>query len=87
MSGAAVPWSDVPLFVAAEVPASGVPAGVTGVYTERLRAAVRARDRADADVALGVMMCRDAGVTWAQVGALLGVTKQAAQQRYAHRTW
>ena len=32
-----------------------------------------------------VAKCRDAGCTWEQIGDALGITKQAAQQRYGHK--
>ncbi|WP_298462665.1 hypothetical protein [uncultured Cellulomonas sp.] len=47
-----------------------------------LRAAVLERQRADARVALLVQVLRAAGATWGEVGAELGVTRQAARQRF-----
>lgn len=47
-----------------------------------------ARDaRSETDVLLGaaVASARAAGCTWEQVGGVLGMTKQAAQQRYGRR--
>lgn len=38
--------------------------------------------RACADVAAAVTRARSAGCTWAQIAGRLGVTRQAAQQRY-----
>lgn len=42
--------------------------------------------RSETDVLLGaaVTSARSAGCTWEQVGAVLGITRQAAQQRYGH---
>lgn len=48
-----------------------------------LNAADRAR-RAQRYVQNTVDNARDAGMTWAEVGEILGCTRQAAQQRFGH---
>ena len=44
--------------------------------------AQRARDAAEAAVYLAVSNCRAEGWTWERIGNVLGVSRQAAQQRY-----
>jgi hypothetical protein len=51
-----------------------------------LRAAVDLRDAVDSFLGELVAMARDEGATWAEIGAALGVTTQAAHQRYGPRT-
>lgn len=48
----------------------------------RLGLAVIERSRAEEEVAAAVTACRDAGRSWAWIGSVLGVTRQAAQERY-----
>ena len=45
-----------------------------------------ANERADLDLRIwrSVIVARTKGLTWEQIGTALGVTKQAAQQRYGH---
>jgi hypothetical protein len=43
----------------------------------------KARERADVMVAEAVQAARAGGANWAAIGAALGVTRQAARQRYA----
>jgi len=47
-----------------------------------LQRAVVARARTEHQVLDAVVKARSAGVSWQKVGALLGTTAQAAQQRY-----
>jgi len=54
----------------------------SGDWGTRVRIAVRARDLADAQLRVQVVEARAAGVTWDAIGAALGVTRQAATQRY-----
>lgn len=47
-------------------------------------ARVAARRRAlDREITVSVSAARAAGVPWSQIGHALGVTRQAAQQRYS----
>jgi hypothetical protein len=45
-------------------------------------AALEARETAAADLGDAVTEARAAGATWAQIGAVMGTTKQAAAQRF-----
>ena len=40
------------------------------------------RDRTNRDLATWVARARESGCTWSQIGAQLGVSKQAAQQKF-----
>ncbi|HET9168392.1 MAG TPA: hypothetical protein VFN97_03115 [Actinospica sp.] len=51
-------------------------------YLELVREAHRVRELADQVLRLCVQQSRDAGHTWQEVGDLLGVTRQAAFQRF-----
>jgi hypothetical protein len=51
-----------------------------------LRRAVLARARSERDVVDAVTAARGAGLSWAAIGAILGTSAQAAQQRYATLT-
>ncbi len=53
---------------------------------ERLALAGQVRARAEQVVTLKVVECRASGATWQQVGDALGVSMQAAQQRYGKTT-
>ena len=44
------------------------------------------RDRTNRELATLVAKAREAGFSWSQIGAELGVSKQAAQQRYGTRS-
>jgi hypothetical protein len=50
--------------------------------TQRLAAARRAREAADRLERAHVDAAREAGMTWAEIGAIYGLTKQGAQQRF-----
>lgn len=49
---------------------------------KRIREAVEARLRADAELAAAVGEAREAGSTWQEIGDVLGTTRQAAFQRF-----
>lgn len=49
---------------------------------EVVRAAREVQDRAEALMAAAVLQAREAGRTWQEIGDVLGVTRQAAFQRY-----
>jgi hypothetical protein len=57
-----------------------------GEYTPlgRILLAREARDRADALLTDAVRAGREAGLTWEQVGAGLGITKEGARKHYNH---
>lgn len=50
--------------------------------TDRLDAARRAREAAEALERANVEAAREAGLAWADIGDLYGMTKQGAQQRF-----
>ncbi len=49
---------------------------------EMVRAANEVQDRAEALLAAAVQQAREAGRTWQEIGEVLGVSRQAAFQRY-----
>jgi len=49
---------------------------------QRLDAARRVREHAEALEAAAVQHARHAGVTWKSIGAVYGLSKQGAQQRF-----
>jgi hypothetical protein len=51
-------------------------------YLDLIRQAAEARELADDVLTLCVQQARDAGHTWQHIGDLLGVTRQAAFQRF-----
>ncbi len=51
-----------------------------------LQDAAQRRVQAESDVAGAVADCRSAGWSWADIGRALGVSAQAAQQRYGQLT-
>ena len=54
-----------------------------GAQLHRLLGAARALAGAERDVADAVRLARQAGASWGHIGHALGVTRQAAQQRWA----
>lgn len=52
----------------------------------KLEAAVRLRNTLDALVTEFVVSAREGGATWAEVGEVLGVSTQAAHQKYRYVT-
>lgn len=54
-------------------------------HLDLLRLALDARSETDVLVRAAVGSARSAGCTWEQVGTVLGMTRQAAQQRYGRR--
>lgn len=48
-----------------------------------LSRAALARARSERQIVDAVVAARDAGISWARIGDLLGTSKQAAQQRYS----
>lgn len=53
---------------------------------EELRALVGLRDELEAAIRVGVHGQRRWGRSWAYIGAVLGITRQSAQERYAARS-
>ena len=49
----------------------------------RVAAAVEAVERADKQLATEVAAARDAGLSWTVIAVALGVSRQAARQRFA----
>lgn len=56
---------------------------VDGEVLRAIAAAAETRDTAQAAVAAAVARARDAGASWTAIGAMLGVTRQAAIKRYS----
>jgi hypothetical protein len=46
---------------------------------------VEQRDRVDTALLGAIRDARDAGRSWSEIGAMLGVSKQAAQRKYASK--
>ncbi len=59
-----------------------LPGDEVGVAEYLLRRAALARARSERQVAEAVGVARRAGLPWRRIGAELGITAQAAQQRY-----
>jgi len=57
------------------------PRAVPGVELGRLIAAAHAAVDADSELARAA---RQAGASWTQIGDAVGLTRQAAQQRWGH---
>ncbi|MCP2266392.1 hypothetical protein ACFQHV_06585 [Promicromonospora thailandica] len=55
------------------------------VHFRAIIAAAREAEEADQRLLMSVAEARAAGDSWTTIGAALGVTKQAAQQRFAPR--
>ncbi len=58
------------------------PRSVPGVELGRLIDAAHATADAEAELAHAAHAARDAGASWTQIGDALGLTRQAAQQRW-----
>jgi len=52
------------------------------VHVRRITAAMRAVDSAEQELRDAVAAARTAGDSWTIIGAALGITRQAAQQRF-----
>ena len=52
----------------------------------RVAEVVERRDALDAELVAAVVAARRAGRSWSAIGTMLGVSKQAAQRRYAAKT-
>jgi len=64
-------------------PGTGAPQPLTrGKVREQLDQALRARERAEGRIRLGVMRGRDLGMSWAEIGRAIGMTGQGAGKRY-----
>ncbi|MFD8349988.1 hypothetical protein ACFV1X_13730 [Streptomyces coelicoflavus] len=55
-------------------------------HIERLSLAGELRTAAELRVLKEIARCRDSGVSWADIGAALGVSGQAAHRRYSGRS-
>jgi hypothetical protein len=44
------------------------------------------RERVDSELTAAVRAARAAHRSWSEIGAMLGVSKQAAQRKYGHQT-
>ena len=53
---------------------------------QRLGALAEQRAALEDEVAAAIAAAREAKRSWSQIGAMLGVSKQAAQRRYGRRT-
>jgi predicted O-methyltransferase YrrM len=51
----------------------------------RVAEVVEQRDAVDAELIEAVVAARRAGRSWSEIGTMLGVSKQAAQRRYASK--
>jgi hypothetical protein len=60
------------------------PRPVPGVELGRLMTAALIAADAEHQLALAALTARDAGASWTQIGDALGLTRQAAQQRWRH---
>lgn len=77
--------ADVEIDLAADAAArAGVEDLTRGDGQRRLEAANRLRHAADALVTELVLEARDQGATWAEIGEILGVSTQAAHQKYRY---
>lgn len=64
-------------------------AGLTVVDTTALREIAKLADQrneAEAELTAAVLSARRARRSWSEIGAMLGVSKQAAQRKYASKT-
>ena len=58
------------------------PADEVAVAEHLLRRAALARARSERQISEAVELARRAGISWKRIGIELGITAQAAQQRY-----
>ena len=76
---------EVEIDLAADAAArAGVEDLVRGDADRRLEGANRLRHAADALVTELVLEAREQGATWAEIGEILGVSTQAAHQKYRY---
>jgi len=59
--------------------------GVDAMSLREVRAAFLRRAEAERSIRDAVARARDAGHSWAAIGAMLGTSGEAARQRYGHR--
>ncbi len=59
-----------------------IPEDEVGVAEHLLRRAALARARSERQISEAVEVARRAGVSWKRIGTELGISAQAAQQRY-----
>jgi len=81
---AATPIVAQPIRVRALTPSAPAPAGVPrpNVLTGQIRTRAAAAAQADQALHLAVTAARNAGVSWLTIGDALGITPQAAEQRF-----
>lgn len=60
----------------------GAPRVREATYLDALAHVAEARDRAEDSLAAAVGQARALGHAWSEIGAAIGVSRQAAQQRY-----
>ena len=61
------------------------PRPVPGIELARLIAAAQTAAHAESELADAAHIARQAGASWTQIGDALGLTRQAAQQRWRQR--
>lgn len=77
--------TDVEIDLAAHAAIRGAVDELThGDITQQLQAAARLRHASEALVAELVAEARESGATWADIGETLGVSTQAAHQKYRY---
>jgi len=55
-------------------------------HLDEVRRAYHAREDADHELDRAIRRARHKGATWAQIGAAMDVTRQAAAQKYGKRS-
>ncbi len=77
--------TDVEIDLAADAAIRGAVEDLTrGDVSQQLQAAARLRHASEALMAELVAEAREAGATWADIGETLGVSTQAAHQKYRY---